>query len=53
MESMTIHTVFCDECGGWEAPIFEQIVAHEGHIRCKACGYSILLVRTEEPKINN
>lgn len=53
MDAMTVHEVFCPDCGGWEPPRFEQITAHEGHIRCETCGEFIILLRTEEPIIHN
>lgn len=53
MDKMTIHTVFCGDCGGWETPRFDQITAHEGHICCNTCDEIIALVRTIETAINN
>lgn len=41
--NMTIHTVFCGECGGWVEPEFESIVPHEGFIKC-GCGTILLTV---------
>lgn len=45
---MTIHTLFCPDCGGWESPFFQQITKHEGHIMCGTCGEFLLLVQTVE-----
>jgi hypothetical protein len=45
---MTIHTLFCSDCGGWESPIFQQINKHEGFIVCGTCGLIIVLVQTVE-----
>lgn len=53
MDPMTIHSVFCGECGGWEVPRFEQITMHEGRIACTSCGMGLLLVRTVEVVIHN
>lgn len=53
MESLTIHSLFCGDCGGWERPVFHQICAHEGHISCATCDTPLLLVRTVEPVILN
>lgn len=50
---MTLHTVFCKECGGWEVPRFDQVSDHEGHIRCDNCGAFLLLVQTVEPRVEN
>lgn len=53
IEAMSIHTVFCPDCGGWVQARFDQICPHEGHIRCDVCNEPIALVQTKEPEINN
>lgn len=53
MDTMTIHSVFCGDCGGWETPRYSPINAHEGHIFCDTCDEIIALVRTVESLINN
>lgn len=53
MDVMTIHSVFCADCGGWEKPRFVQITEHEGHICCDTCDEIIALVRTVEAEVKN
>lgn len=50
---MTIHSVFCADCGGWEKPRFVQITEHEGHLCCDTCDEIIALVRTVEAEVKN
>lgn len=47
--AMTVHTVFCGECGGWVQPEIEHIVPYEFFIKCD-CGEILLMVRTVEPR---
>lgn len=45
---MTIHTLFCNDCGGWEPPVFHQADKHVGFLVCGTCGLVLVLVRTVE-----
>lgn len=43
------HSVFCGECGGWEAPALKKISDHAYHLLCGSCGTVLLGFRRREP----
>lgn len=45
---LTIHSVMCNECGGWEVPVWEKHSPHSAHLKCFSCGEILISVRTVE-----
>jgi hypothetical protein len=38
------HSVFCGECGGWQAPVIEKIGENEWFVKCE-CGEILATMR--------